>query len=358
MRFAAAAVAASSLLSAALAVRGADVVPPDLGRVRSETGASRVVVDAVVKDSSRRAVPGLGKDDFRVKVDGKPVALESVEWIPAGRPEVTPEELSGLPGRSEVSPSAPMEGSAVNELPKGRLIVFFVQSDIGRFRTLGHMRLLHEMGPFIADLREDDRVAVVSFLSHLVLRLDFTNDQAAIRRALGRAIYHDEPPRPEQTVDGPSLLARLPADEAFNAYYVEDGLRLVAEALEPLAGAKSILFLGWGIGINRVPKEERLWAEAISALYKSRTRLSALDVSTADYHTLEENLSAFAEMSGGSYQKTHLFPGLALKLASEELAGRYVLVFEKPSRPAGVHRIEVSLPNRKGEVYARPYYID
>jgi hypothetical protein len=81
-------------------------------------------------------------------------------------------------------------------------------------------------------------------------------------------------------------------------------------------------------------------------------------VSTADYHTLEENLSAFAEMSGGSYQKTHLFPGLALKLAAEELAGRYVLVFEKPSRPAGGHRIEVSLPNRKGEVYARPYYID
>ncbi len=357
MRFVAAALAVF-LLPASPPANGADVLPPDLGRVRSETGATRVIVDAVVKDSRRRAVAGLSKDDFRVKVDGKPVALESVEWIPAGRPEVGPDELSSLPEGSGASPSAAGAEFAVSELPKGRLIVFFVQSDIGRFRTLGHMRLLHEMGPFITDLREDDRVAVVSFMSHLVLRLDFTNDQAAIRRALGRAIYHDDPPRPQQTVDGPSLLARLPADKAFNAYYVEDGLRLVAEALEPLAGAKSILFLGWGIGINRVPKEERLWAEAISALYKSRTRLSALDVSTADYHTLEENLSAFAEMSGGSYQKTHLFPGLALNLAAEELAGHYVIVFEKPARPAGVHRIEVSLTGRKGEVWARPYYID
>jgi hypothetical protein len=49
---------------------------------------------------------------------------------------------------------------------------------------------------------------------------------------------------------------------------------------------------------------------------------------------------------------------MALKLAAEELAGHYVIVFEKPARPAGVHRIEVSLTERKGEVWARPYYID
>lgn len=349
MRFAAAALAVL-LLPASPPASAGDVLQPDLGRVRSETGATRVIVDAVVKDSRRRAVAGLSKDDFRLKVDGKAVPIESVEWIPAGRAEVSPEELAVGPG----GPGA----AAARELPQGRLIVFFVQSDIGRFRTLGHMRLLQELGPFIADLRGDDRVAVVSFMSHLVLRLDFTNDKAAIRKALGRAIYHDDPPRPEQTFDGPSLFARLPADEAFNAYYVEDSLRLVAEALEPLAGAKSILFLGWGIGINRVPKEERLWAEAIGALYKARARVSALDISTADYHTLEGNLEAFAEMSGGSYQKTHIFPGMALKLAAEELAGHYVIVFEKPLRPAGVHRIEVTLTGRKGEVWARPYYID
>jgi hypothetical protein len=193
-------------------------------RNRSDARDRRRCRQGFAKTSGR----GLSKGRFRLKVDGKAVAIESVEWIPAGRAEVSPESWPG-----PRVPARPPLGAA------GRLIVFFVQSDIGRFRTLGHMRLLQELGPFIADLREDDRVAVVSFMSHLVLRLDFTNDKAAIRKALGRAIYHDDPPRPEQTFDGPSLLARLPADKAFNAYYVEDSLRLVAEALEPLAGAKS-----------------------------------------------------------------------------------------------------------------------
>ncbi len=94
------------------------------------------------------------------------------------------------------------------------------------------------------------------------------------------------------------------------------------------------------------------------ALAAARTNIFTLDVTDADYHSLEVYLQNLSDLTGGTYQKTHLFPNLAMDRVRRAISGRYVLVFKKPEGPRGVHTIEVKLAVLKGEVNARQYYDD
>jgi hypothetical protein len=81
-------------------------------------------------------------------------------------------------------------------------------------------------------------------------------------------------------------------------------------------------------------------------------------VTDADYHSLEGSIEQIADITGGHYEKTHLFPDLVMDRVGRAISGRYVLVFVKPQGPRGEHTIEVALAGRKGRVYARQYYVD
>ena len=60
------------------------------GGYREEARVERVVVDAYVTGADRQPIPNLTADDFRLTVDGRPVPIESAEWIPADVPEIPP----------------------------------------------------------------------------------------------------------------------------------------------------------------------------------------------------------------------------------------------------------------------------
>jgi hypothetical protein len=79
----------------------------------------------------------------------------------------------------------------------------------------------------------------------------------------------------------------------------------------------------------------------------------SLDVTKADYHSLELGLQRISEETGGFYERTHLFPEIAMKKLAGALAGYYVLLVEKPDAEPRAHRIEVELTRRKGNVYAK-----
>ena len=90
----------------------------------------------------------------------------------------------------------------------------------------------------------------------------------------------------------------------------------------------------------------------------ARTNIFSLDVTDADYHSLEVYLEQLSDLTGGRYEKTHIFPGIAMKLVERAISGRYVLVFVKPRLSHGLHSIEVDLVGHKGRVSARQYYSD
>jgi hypothetical protein len=170
---------------------------------------------------------------------------------------------------------------------------------------------------------------------------------------------------PPQTEPGPfpSLARNFDFRAAKRAVTPERALELIANALQPIPGGKSMLYFGWGLGTiggvtGPVASETREYAAALPALARARVNIFTLDVTDADYHTLEVRLQQVSDETGGSYQKTHVFPGLAMDRVRRALAGRYVLVFVKPPGRRGVHTIDVALAGRKGEVFARNYYED
>jgi hypothetical protein len=82
-----------------------------------------------------------------------------------------------------------------------------------------------------------------------------------------------------------------------------------------------------------------------------------LDVTNADYHSLEAGLKVVAEDTGGLYQRTHVFSRAALDRVLAALDGQYVLFVEKPPLSPGSHRLDVRLKDRSGVVLAPGTYV-
>ena len=343
----------AALLLALLAARAVRAQAPP-GRpesYREEARVERVVVDAYVTDRRSEPIPDLTAEDFLVKVDGKRVPLESVEWIPAAMPELA----------SPVG-SAGSEGQTLPVAAPGRLIVFFFQTDYNPSRIVGLLRMSLQAKRFLDGLLPTDRVAVVSYDSHLKLRQDFTSDRRKLEAALFASIRTAEPAR-DYDAYSPSLARNFDFAGAMKAATPERGLFLVASALAPIPGGKSMLYFGWGLGTvgglsGPNATEWRDYGRALRTLAAARVNIFTLDVTDADYHSLETSLRVTSELTGGTYQKTHIFPSAALDRVRRAIAGRYVLVFVKPPGKRGEHAIDVVLTRRKGEVNARHYYDD
>jgi len=88
------------------------------------------------------------------------------------------------------------------------------------------------------------------------------------------------------------------------------------------------------------------------ALQTARCSVFSLDITDADYHSLEVGLIQVAEDTGGFYAKTHLFPDQALMRLERALQGYYVLSFERPVGKPGARRLGVVLNRKKGTVLA------
>ncbi len=332
---------------------------PRPGTFREEARVERVVIDAHVTEDDGEPIRDLVAADFVVKVAGKRVLLESVEWVPASAPE----EAAPKPGEITWG-EAPALPEPVLAYPPGRLIVLFYQTDYEPLRMHGFLRMAaYTTDRFLETLIATDRVAVVSFDSHLKLRQDFTDDREKIRAAMLSCLRTAEP-APIEPGPFPSLARHFDYAAARDAATPERGLDLVARALEPIPGGKSMLYFGWGLGTvggltGPVPAEQKDYQRALRSLSAARVNIFTLDITNADYHTLEYRLEAVSDVTGGTYQKTHLFPRAALDRVTRAISGRYVLVFVKPDLPRGVHEVEVKLANRrKGRVSARSYYED
>jgi VWFA-related protein len=322
--------------------------------IRFPVKVERVLVDARAVDDAGRPLPDLGLKDFRLKVDGKVVPLASADWFAAARSEREPRPEGATTDAFVVTPE-PTEGEPV----VGRLIVFFFQKDFEESRLPGLLRMQKTALTVVDNLAPDDRAAVVTYDSQLKLRLDFTSDREALRYVIGHAILLGEPryipPGPP-----PSLAEHFDRARAKKAASPETALLVLADALKELPGPKTLVFVGWGMGRFDARSGsvtlDHDYGPARRTLLEARVTVFCLDVTEADYHSLEVGLQQVAEDTGGFYARTHLFPALAMRQLESALAGYYVLTFEKPPLRPGSHRIEVDLVGRKGTVFARSSY--
>jgi VWFA-related protein len=332
--------AALGLLLAAVGAGREQEPPYVLPRVE----ASRVVLEARVTDSRGRPLPGLGPADFRLEVDGRPTPVESAAWVAE-----SPSLARGLP-----SPGAP----AVTTSP-GRLVVLLFQKDFETSRLRGLLRSIRQAKDLVAPFSPRDRVAVLSYDSHLRLHLDFTADFDAVRRVLDESVLLRWP-GPIAAGEPPSLAAHLDREEARKAAAPEQALLALGRALRPIPGAKTVLFFGWGLGELRGGTFVRHYSydEARAALDAARAAVFCLDVTDAAWHSLEVGLQQVAEDTGGEYFKVYENPGPALAKVAAALSGHYVVAFERPLDRRGEHRLRLALVGRRGTVLTRTRYVD
>jgi VWFA-related protein len=317
----------------------------------------RILVDARVTDYNGDPLLGLKPADFKVKIDGVDAVVESAEWIPEN---AVARDLSGLDDEPQ---KAVVNESLDIPPPNGRLLIFFFQTDFARAheRIVGQMHLLATVDQLIDSLEEDDRVAVFSFDSHLKFRLDFMSDKRRIRDAMEQALLINEPAAPPM-VPMPSLAKRLDKKELFDVKSPERALLVVANALRPIPGPKSLILFGWGLG-HLVGKRVTMgpdYGAARIALESARVTVFSLDTTYADSHTLEVGLAKAADDTGGFYAKTNEFPSIAYERLQRTLAGHYELEVRKPptSNRGAVHAIDVQVERKGVYVMARSSYAD
>lgn len=305
--------------------------PDDAVRVSEHVEVERVLVEVRVLDGAR-AVPGLGTDDFELKVGGEVVPLESAHWVPAHG------------GRDDGAPASP-----------ARTVVFFVQKDLQARRGPGLLRMLLRAQEVLDGLPREDRVAVASFDSQLKLWTDAGRDREGPREALRHAVLFDARPPPLAREEG-SLASHFDAEAARKAATTETGLLVLARALRAIDGPKVVVFVGWGLGRYTTSgvRAEPDYEEARRALLAAHATVFTLDITDADYHSLELGLQALAEHTGGFYARTHLSTGGVIARLRGALAGHYVLAFERPVAE-GDGRLRVGLRGRRGAVLARSH---
>jgi VWFA-related protein len=322
-------------------------------RIDEHVDVTRVLVDVRVTDSRGGPVRGLGPADFEVDLDGRRAGVEWVQWVG-----------TGAAGELRTSANQPAGGVPV----PSRQIVFLFQNGVSSSRLQGVVRMMRESERFVDRLNPGDQAAVLVFDSRLRVVQDFTPDHHRLRSALGRAILF-EPPSGEGT-DGTSLGRRLAAAGAGAASSPEQALQAIGRALETLPGAKALVLFGYGFGDLRAPfrdlrtawaQLDRQYEKARDALVAAQVAVFALDVTNADFHSLETSLMDVADDTGGFYSRTHDFPAAAMDRLDGSLQGYYVLAVEKPVPVAarrGRHTIAVRTGVDGATVMARRYYVD
>ncbi len=296
-----------------------------------------------VVDSWGQPILGLKPEDLRVRVGKQEVPVVALDWISDNAILDPPSEDDPTELRLEPVP-----------VP-GRLVVIFVQADLNPTRISGQLRLRRYTRELLGTLHAHDRVAVVSFDSHLKLWQDFEQDMDATHEAIDQAMFYSR--EPDVAVSEPFSLARhFDFAAAREAASPERALELMARALEPLPGEKTVIFLGWGIGrfgstgVRMTPD----YRPAVSALADAHASVFVLDVTSADYHSLEVGLEGVAEATGGVYFKTFRLPGLATRILARTISGYYVLTLDRGALEDKDGQVRVDLRRRNGTVLARP----
>ena len=351
-------------------------------QVVERVDVARVIIDVRVVDNRGRPVLNLEPGDFEVRIGGEPVRVESAQWYGDDAPS------DGRAG--EPIPSTGVTGF-LEPGYRGQLIVFVVQKSLYPQRVVGLMRLLQHSERLLQRVMPRDRVAVLSFDSHLKIWLDFTDDLDQVRAVLADEVLFQSPPvpgvcaagiscqqdsqrarqgalaRPDGRMeprDGVSLLATLSQETGRRTYEIQEALRRLGNALEPLPGAKSVVLVGYGFGQFTVTLGmigatlDQRYEEARTALEAARAAVFSLDVTQADYHTFEHGLEAVAEDTGGLFARTYLHPWRAVDRVSSAVAGHYVLFTERPDVEPGSHPIEVDVAGHDGAVLARSTYVE
>jgi VWFA-related protein len=186
----------------------------DVVRVYTEL----VQTDVMVFDKQGRFVNGLTKDNFELRIDGKPRAIDAFEQITAGSNEES--QLAAARGATTLNLQRPVP------LDRGRIVFFFI--DDFHIDLQGIVAAKKVISAFIDnEMGQNDQVAIASATGQIGFLQQLTTERMVLRTAmdrLGARLYSvrdsDRPPMSEYEA---LLIDRL--DREVFDFFVSETMR-------------------------------------------------------------------------------------------------------------------------------------
>lgn len=136
-----------------------------------------VQTDVMVFDKQGRFVDGLTKDNFELRIDGKPRTIQAFEKITAGSDEES--QLATARGATSVNPKRPVP------LDRGRIIFFYVDDFHMKLDSIVAARKV--INTFLdKQMGQNDQVAIASPTGQIGFLQQLTSDRMVLRKALER----------------------------------------------------------------------------------------------------------------------------------------------------------------------------
>jgi hypothetical protein len=298
----------------------------------SSITVQRMLLEVRVTKYGGEPIADLRPEHFKVTVGGQDMRVASALWNDESAP------------------------AAAGEAPRqGRVVVVFIQTDFTRsgLRVTRQTNFRKYAEQIVKSFDAEDRIAVVSFDSHLKFRCDLTTDRAAAIEAMRRAALIDEPDAPA-AVPAPSLAQFLDAKEMKNAVNTEEALLILGRALGRIDGPKTMLLIGWGMGdhLRGMFLTRPAWKDARRALINGR--ITVIAVNTGYGGVLSEGLELAARSTGGFYVSPDQLPQTVVNRVGKTLRGRYELELIAPTQiAAGIYDVAVRV-DRGGAVVLAP----
>lgn len=247
------------------------VETPPVGDFVEAIEVNIVNVEVYVTDKQGRRIKGLGRDDFEIYEDRKPVKVTNFYAEESGRPRGLEEVgVAALP----VPP--PLPGAAEMETPEDQRLHLVIYIDNFNLRPFDRNRVMRSLHDFLRNkLHRGDRAMLVTYDRELHVRRDFTTDPATISSALfeletisAQGVQHDsdrrEILRDIQDVEQKSatdvlIRARGYAESLSNDLQFSIGaLKETIETLAGLQGRKAVVYVS--NGLSQVVGEDIFYA--------------------------------------------------------------------------------------------------
>ena len=222
-----------------------------------------VNVEVYVTDKKGQRVKGLGRDDFEIYEDRKPVKITNFYAEEGGRPRGLEEEgVAALP--VPTSPPPPF-GAAETETPEDQRLHLVIYIDNYNLRPFDRNRVMRSLHDFLRNrLHPGDRAMLITYDRELHVRRTFTTDPATISAALfeletlsAQGVQHDSERRDilrdigdvnQKTGQDLVFRARSYAEALANdLHFTITALKDTIESLAGLQGRKAVVYVSNGL---------------------------------------------------------------------------------------------------------------
>lgn len=312
----------------------------------------RILVDVRVLDGAGQPLLGLTASDFAATIDGRRASIESAVWR-SNEPAITR-------ARSSDTPNASVPAEAEGE--RAQRIVVLVQRKFDLTDATGFMRANDDLARLPDRFTAGTRFSVMSFDTQPHVWADFTDDRESLRSAIRSMRSAAPPPGGTLTdlVDGKRVEV-WPASPPQNS--IEATLESLGRALGRLPGAKTILIVGYGLGVwdprLGIIRSDVGYDDALAALSTGRVNVFCIDTTQAEYHVRQEGLIQLALDSGGRFWSTREFTSKPFDEFRALSSGFYQLSVVPDDAQKGRHDLSVRLRGRRGTALAkRSFNID